>query len=326
MVRIVIALGLGLALLAACTLEPSPPVDEVTVQLKWVHQAQFAGLYVASEEGYYAQENIAVTLLEGGPYMDLVSRVAEGTADFGVDAPEQLLRGASQGQAVEAIAVVYRRNPLVFISMAGSGIQRPHDIPGRSIAIKGSDAEIQFQAMMNKLGLDLGQVEMVPYEYENTTFYGGQADMAIGYATGSLIRIRQAGYEVDVIWPSDYGIHMYADTLFTTQRLIAENPDLVLRFLRATLRGWRVAIENPELAVEMIMRYAREADPAMQTKMMAASVPLIHTGENQIGWMQADIWQGMHDMLLAQDILEQPLDVDDLYTTDFLEQIRGGER
>jgi NitT/TauT family transport system substrate-binding protein len=324
--RILGILFFAAAFFVACKPQTTEqPFDEVAVQLKWVHQAQFAGFYVACEKGYYAQEHITVTLIEGGPYIDLVGQVTAGTADFGVDAPEQLMRAAGQGKAIEAIAAIYRRNPLVFIAMAGSGIQRPQDILGHSIAIKGSDAEIQFQAMMHKLGLDVARVKTMPYEYENTAFYGGQADMTIGYATGSLIRIRQAGYDVNVIWPSDYGIHLYADMLFTTGQLNAENPDLVLRFLRATLRGWREAVGNPDLAVEMTMRYAREADWAMQMEMMAASVPLIHTGEGQIGRMRPEIWQGMYDTLLGQGVLDRALDVHEMYTTTFLDQIYGGE-
>ena len=326
MTRTFVGLFCTVALLVACGPRATEtPPDKVTVQLKWVHQAQFAGFYVAQENGYYAEENLSVTLVEGGPNIDLVEQVTSGAADFGVDAPEQLLRAAGQGQTVKAIAAIYRENPLVFIAMAGAGIRRPQDIPGHSIAIAGSDAEIQLQALLHKLDLDAGQVEILPYEYDNAAFYSGQAAMTIGYATGSLIRIRQAGYDVDVIWPDDYGIHMYADTLFTTERLSVENPDLVLRFLRATLRGWEKAVEDTEVAVEMTMRYAREADRNMQMEMMTASVPLIHTGKDQIGWMQPEIWQEMHAILLEQNILAAPLATEKLYTLDFLRQMYGSE-
>lgn len=318
------ALLLGITILTACgPKEIKPPSDEVTVQLKWVHQAQFAGYYVAREKGYYAEENINVSFLEGGPNTDLVEQVTEGRADFGVDAPEQLLTGVNRGKPIKAIAVIYRRNPMVFIAMADSGIERPADFLGRSVAILGSDAETQYYAMMKRLDLDQSQVELLPYSYDNAAFFNGEADITIGYATGSLIRIRQAGYNVNLIWPSDYGIHLYADTLFTTDQLIAQNPDLVTRFLRATLRGWREAIENPEEAVTATLKYAREADPQVQTEMMHASLPLIHTGQDQIGWMRTEMWQGMADILLEQAILTGPVDVNQVYTVQFLQQVYG---
>ena len=155
--------------------------------------------------------------------------------------------------------------------------------------------------------------------------YKGEVDSTAIYSTGGLIRLRQAGYEVNLIWPSDYGVHLYADTLITTDQLIAENPDLVTRFLRATLRGWREAIEDPEAAVAITLRYAKEADAELQAQMMEASLPLIHTGEDQIGWMREEVWQGMHDILLEQGILAGPVDVDKVYTMEFLQKIYGGE-
>ena len=323
---IILAMLLLVALLATCQpQEVKKPPDKVTVQLKWVHQANVAGFYVAQERGYYAEENIAVTLVEGGPDIDEEERVAAGQADFGMGAPDRIFVHRCQGEPTVAIAAIYRRNPLVFVTLADSGIERPADFLGRTVAIAGADGELQFEAMMNKLGLDIGQVDIVPYSYDYAPFYNGEVDITMAYATGGLIRMRQKGYQVNLIWPSDYGLHLYADTLITTDQLIAENPDLVTRFLRATLRGWREAIEDPEAAVAIILKYAKEADPELQTQMMEASVPLVHTGEDQIGWMRAEVWQGMHDILLEQGILDEPVDLDKVYRMQFLQKVYGGE-
>jgi NitT/TauT family transport system substrate-binding protein len=325
-IRICALLLLAMAVLAACRpQEVEKPPDEVSVQLKFVHQAQFAGFYVAQERGYYADENIEVTFIEGGPGIEAAEQVITGQADFGVDAPEDVLMQRSQGKPVVAIAVIYRRNPLVFVALADSGIERPSDFLGRTVAIAACDGELQLEAMLKRLGLDINQVEIIPFSYDYDSFYNGEVDVTIGYATGGLIRIRQQGYQVNVIWPSDYVVHLYADTLITTDEMIAENPDLVTRLLRATLRGWREAIEDPEAAVEITLKYAREADAELQTQMMEASVPLVHTGEDQIGWMRGEVWQGMHDILLEQGLLDEPLDMDEVYTMEFLQKVYGGE-
>jgi NitT/TauT family transport system substrate-binding protein len=314
-------------LLAGCgPLETEQPPDAVSVQLKWVHQAQFAGFYVAQEKGYYAQENIDVTLIEGGPDGDIVEQVVIGRADFGVAAPEDIIMEHGQGNRVVAIATIYRRNPTVFASLPGSGIERPADLLGRRVAAAGVvELELQLRAMLKRMGLDIHQVEIVPHSYDLTPLYDGQIDCIAVYSTGGLIRARQAGHELNLMWPNDYGIHMYADTLVTTDEMIAENPGLVTRFLRATLHGWREAVENPEMAAEMTLRYAREADPEMQAEMMEASVPMIHTGEDHIGWMRAEMWQGMHDILLEQGLLAGPVDMDQVYTMEFLQGIYGDE-
>ena len=323
--RILVVSLFVVALLAACRpQEAEQPPDEVTVQLKWVHQAQFAGHYVAQERGYYAEENIEVTFVEGGPDIDVTEQVVTGGADFGVEASDLVLKHCGKGESIAAIAVIYRRNPLVFVSMADSGIERPADVLGRTVALS-NYGELQFAAIMKRLGLDIRQVEFVPYEYDFGSFYSGDVDVTSGYSTGVLIRLRQAGYEVNLIWPSDYGVHMYSDTLIATDEMIAENPDLITRFLRATLRGWREAIEEPGAAVEITLKYAREADAEMQAQMMEASLPLVHTGEDKIGWMRTEVWQGTHDILLEQELLDGPVDLDEVYTMEFLHDIYGGE-
>jgi len=165
------------------------------------------------------------------------------------------------------------------------------------------------------------QIEILPHSYDLTAFSQGEVDSTAIYSTGGLLRLRQQGYQMNLIWPSDYGVHMYADTVVTTDLLLADNPDLVLRFLRATLRGWQFAIENPDVGVSNTMIYAKEADQELQTQMLEASLPLIHTGEDHIGWMKAEIWAGMEQMLREQNMLPQPLDLTQVYTMQFLQEI-----
>lgn len=323
-VQILTAMLLVIMIVVACgseKKEPSP--DQVTVQLKWINQAQFAGFYVAQEQGYYADENISVTLVEGGVGTDPVGQVATGLADFGVDGADRVLASRGQGNPVVAIAVIFRKDPLAFVAMADSGITQPSDFLGRTAAIGGGQADLQFKAMMNKLGLDSEQVTIIPNMTDYSNFYDGEADITNGYSTGGLIRIRRAGYDINLIWPSDYGVHLYADTLITTDQLITENPDLVTRFLRATLRGWRTAVENPETAVNDTLHYSADEYDDMQTEMFDAVIPLVHTGEDQIGWMQANVWDGMYQMLLELGLLAQPFDVTTVYTMEFLVDIYG---
>jgi len=324
---ILAALLLAVPLLTACPSQKvEKPPDKVTLQLAWVHQAQFAGFYLAQERGYYAKENIKVALIEGGPGIDVIEKVVTGGADFGVGGPEGILLQRSWGKPVVAIAAIYRRSPVVFASLADSGIERPADFLGRSVAVAGTiDLEVQFKAMLKKLRLDINQVKVLPNSYDLTRLREGKVDVMGTYSTGGLIRLRQAGYKVNLIWPGDYRIHMYADTLITSDRMIAENPELVTRFLRATLRGWREAIEGPQAAVAATMKYAREKDSELQTKMMEASQPLIHTGEDRVGWMRAEVWRGMHHILLEQRILPGAVDLDKVYTMEFLRKIYGGE-
>jgi len=309
--------------IVSCSSQKAPePFDKVTVQLKWRHQAQFAGLYVAQEKGYFAEEKIDIEFNEGGPNIDNVGEVTSGNAQFGITAPDHIIKERLAGKEICAIAVVFRRNPLVFISKEGSGIERPADFLNHTVATS-KDSRVQLQAMMEKLGLDFNQLKHVPYDSTYKSFLNGDIEIQSRYITTSLQQFMSAGNKVNIILPSDYGIHLYADTLFTSDKLVKNDPDLVLRFLRATLNGWRYAVENPEEAVEITLKFARKKDREVQAKMHEAQLPLIHTGEDQIGWMKPEIWDGMHKLLLEYKVISQPVDMEKVYTTRFLEEIYG---
>lgn len=320
----------GLLLFGCGPSEPKKAPDEVKLQLKWLHQAQFAGFYMAQEMGYYAKENIKVTFLEGGQGIDIAQRVVSGQADFGVLSPEDILMKRSQGDLLTSLAAIYRRSAVVYISMADSGIIRPADFMGKKVAAAGTagairDFEFQFYALMKKLGLDSKKLKIITYDPDYVAFYKGEVDVTAAFATGGLIKMRQKGLKVNLIWPSDYGIHFYSDTLATTDRMISEKPDLVTRFLRATMKGWQSAIEDYRQAVTVTLKYSQIKDPQLQTAMMEAMLPLVHTGEDQIGWMKAEVWHGMYQILLEQRLLARPFDVNQAYSLRFLKEFYGGK-
>jgi NitT/TauT family transport system substrate-binding protein len=154
-----------------------------------------------------------------------------------------------------------------------------------------------------------------------TRFASGDPPVWGVYTIGFVVAIQKAGYKLNIIYPDDYGIHFYADTLFTTDNLISTNPDLVRRFLRATLKGWSYAVENPAEVPAMVQKYKPEADASIELARMTASLQLINTGEDYIGWMKPEVWTYMEQTLRAQGIVTAPLDVPQVYTMQFLEEI-----
>jgi len=322
-----------LALLISCCLfisgcgESKPPKapDEVKLQLKWMHQAQFAGFYMAQEKGYYAEENIKITFLEGGPDVDIAGNVISGKADFGIVTPEYVLTSRGKGLPLTALAAIYRRSAVVFASRADSGIVRPSDFIGKTVAAAGKggsmEFELQLRAMMRKLNTDITKVNIIPYDPEYASFFSGKTDITAAYFTGGVIKMRKKGMKLNLIWPGDYGVNFYSDTIVTTSRLISENPDLVTRFLRATLKGWQDAVGDYRQAVSVSLKYTGDQSSETQMAMMEAMLPLVHTGEDRLGWMKPDIWHEMYNILLDQGLLEKPFDVNQAYTKRFLEEI-----
>ena len=313
--------------LCGCDAPDSPkPVDKVTLQIKWVHQAQFAGFYMAQEKGYYDSENIEVTFLEGGQAINPTESLLSGKADFSVVSPEDLLIKRSQGAPLTAIAAIYRRSAVVFVARADSGIVSPADFSGKTIALEGEgvrDFELQFYAMMKTLKLNRAEVKIMTYDPKYTGFFEGKIDVTPAYYTGGVTRMRQRGLDLNLIWPSDYGLRFYSDILITTEKMIEEKADLVTRFLRASIKGWQDAVGDYEQAVASTLKYARVKNPQLQTAMMEASLPLIHTGRGRIGTMDIETWQEMYVILKEKNLLASSFDIKKVYDMRFLNKIYG---
>ncbi len=317
------------AFVTACAPEVAKaPPEDVTLQLKWIHQAQFAGFYLAEANGHYARENLRVHFLEGGGDVDLVQPVIAGRAQFAVVAPEDVILKRSQGHPVRAIAAVYRLSAVVFVSKADSGITRPAHFRGKTIAAAGTsgsvrDFEWQYYAMMRRLRIDESSAKLVPYDPEYTAFLNGDVDVTAAYLTSGVLRLKRKNLRLNLIRPADYGVRSYSDTLITLEQTIETQSDLVTRFLRASLKGWRDAIGSPGSAVDATLPFARFADRSFQADMMEALYPLVHTGEHPIGWMRPEDWTAMNRNLRDQGLPSAESDCTGCFTLEFLERIYG---
>lgn len=313
--------------LIACKQEPVEHVDleEVRIQTMWVPNAQFAGYYVAIEKGYYRDEGLKVSFNEYDEGVAVKDVVAEGGAEFGIDGADQVIVARSEGKPLVAVAVHYRLNPTAYASLKEKGIKRPEDLVGKKIGILPDNTGTIFKAMIRKHGLSESDMEFIEYGYDFGMLYSGTVDLIPIYIFDEPYIMMREGYELNIILPEDYGIHAYGDTLFTTEQLVRERPDLVLKLVRATLKGWQYAIENPQAAVDIVLKYDDPDynDKEYETFILTNEAPLVHTGEDYIGWMRQSVWQDMHDMLLEHELIKQPVDIQEVYTMKFLNEIYG---
>jgi len=315
---------LAMALLAACVPpETEQPLDQVTVKLKWVHQAQFAGMYVAAEKGFYKDQNLEVNLVPFSFEEPTLESVVEGKAVFGVKSASEIVQARAEGLPVRAFAVIYQDSPLCCYSLKGSGITSPQDFPGRTVGLKPGQITIAYQVMLNKLGIDRNTITEVPIGYGVEELIGGTTDVSTGFSINEPHQVIEAGYEVNIMLFADYGVKVYDDVLFATEDTINNNPELVERFLRATLAGWRYAIQHEDEAVDMVLEYATDRTRTHEAYVLRQSIPLIHTGGSPIGWMERERWVHTHDVLLEAGAIEKGIDVDEVFTMQFLTQIYG---
>src|SRR6266853_2288856 len=141
--------------------------ESVTVRLKWFHQAQFAGFYVAKEKGYYKSAGLNVDIQPGGPDFPAIQMIAGGSEQFGVTGADQILIARSKGVPVVAIAVIYRENPFVLFSLKKSGITKAVQFSGKNIGLKiGGSEELIYRAVLKSAGIDKGSLHEMPVKFD----------------------------------------------------------------------------------------------------------------------------------------------------------------
>jgi NitT/TauT family transport system substrate-binding protein len=293
--------------------------DALTLRLKWFHQAQFAGFYVAKARGYYKAAGIDLDIQPGGPDFPAIQMVAGGNEQFGVTGADQILIARGKGVPVVALAVIYRRTPFVLFSLAKSGIKSPADYVGRNVGVKlGGNEELMYRAMMAKAGVDTAKVKEVPVKFDIAPLLSGAVDVWPGYEINEVLAAREKGFEVNVVSPSSYGIDLYADTLFTTEKMLKEKPDLVRKFVVATLKGWTEAIAHPEDAAKITVDAGgSKLSYAHELAMMKASVPLLTAGDGPVGTMDTAHWSSMQTLLVDGKFLKAPVALSEAFTADF---------
>ncbi len=323
---VVITVLLMSGVLVACTaFKPQP--DKVTVQLSWFHSVEFAGFYVADQKGYYADENLAVTLKPGGADILPAQEVADGKADIGVTGGDQLLIARSQGLPLKAIAAIFRQSPVALMALADSGIKTPQDMMGKRIGVISpaydNNNDIQLLAMLRQAGIDQSKVKLVVTEdYSVGSLTSGAMDVYSGFAMNEAVDAKLRGLDVNLILPQDYGVSIYANVLFSRQQTLDERSDVVQRFVRATFKGYQYAIEHPDEAGDLALKYDKTLDVAFQRASMQAEIPLIDTGDVPIGTMDSPVWQNTNDILVQQGLIKSQVDLSTVFTNKFVEKAK----
>jgi ABC-type nitrate/sulfonate/bicarbonate transport system substrate-binding protein len=284
--------------------------DGVTLRLKWFNQAQFAGFYVAKEKGDYKAAGLDVNIQPGGPDFPAVQMVTGGNEQFGVTGADQILIARSKGVPVVAVAVIYRRNPFVLFSLQKSGIKTPVDWVGKKVGLKiGGNEELIYRAVLAKAKIDNSKLTEIPVKFDLAPLLTGAIDVWPGYLINEVLAAQEQGFPVNIVAPSDYGIDLYADTLFTTETMLKSKPDVVRKFVAATLKGWNAAIAAPEEAAKITLKNGDKLTYEHELAMVKASVPLLKPDAKAVGFMDAVGWTSAQKLLIDAGFQKQPVDI-----------------
>ncbi len=319
---------LCLALLSTSCDGGNTSQSEISVRLKWTFTAHTAaGPGVALARGFFENEGLQVTLNPGGFEFDPVTLVASGSDDFGVKGADDLIIARSRGVPIVAIAMDYQLNPVAFMSLPQTQIRTPADFIGRRIGAKyGQNVYTFLLAMLRDQGVPLDSIEEVPVRLDVSPLLTDQVDVFPGYDNFEPAIFADRGIEVDVLLARDYGVQSYGNVVFASEEIIRNQPEKVLRFLRAYLRGWEWAIENPEETARIMAGLNPDFSESVQQRMMERTIPYVRPEPGfRVGSMTMEGWELTQRVLLDQGLIGEPIDLSEAFTTEFLELVYPDE-
>ncbi len=322
---LILAIG---SLLSACSKSPNATAGATTpahVSLRFpipIVESGQTTFYVAEDKGYFAEEKVDVKFAMGSRELNPVKTVATGQDTFGLlGGPDTLLVARAKGQPLRAIAVLHRNSNFpCLLTLKSSGIAKLDQLQGKKIGFY--YGHISTDVLRNLLRRNHIQYTEVDVGFDYNQLIAGQIDAEWAFTVTGGLELPAKGVEINIISPADYGIVTQGYTIFATDQTIKDKPDVVLRFLRAALRGVKYTVAHPEEATKILLKRDSTLDEQLCLKrQLAYNTVTSDSDEYPPGYMDRAMFQSTYDRLVEEKVIEKPFDLGEAYTTEFLEQI-----
>ena len=297
--------------------------DDITFGTDWRAQAEHGGFYQAKALGFYQAADLKVTTRQGGPQVNHAQLLAAGRLDFGMSPNSFIpLNFAHQNIPVVAVAAFFQKDPAVLIAHASRNHENLADLRGEKIMIS-PDTRIGFWRFL-KVRYGFMDEQIAPYTFNVAPFLADRASVQQGYLTSEPFVMRNAGVEPKVFLLADSGYASYAAIIQTTQQNVDENPDLVRRFINASIRGWYsylyadpspanalIKQDNPDMSDELLV-YGRD---------MLRRYGVVDSGDaalHGIGAMNHQRWRDFFEIMMQDNVYPADFDYTRAYTVEFV--------
>lgn len=312
--------------LVACGSDAASPADDpsgsqeltsIRLPMGFIPDPQYAPFYVAQEKGYFTEEGFDIEF-DYSPETDGMALVGADELPLAIVSGEQVILARAQALPVVYVMEWWQRFPVAIISKASAGIESPQDLVGREVGLPGfyGASYVGYAGLLSANGLT--QEDVIASEIGFTqieTLMADQVEAAVVYANNEPVQLEAQGEDINVIYVSDF-TDMVANGIITNESQIDQDPQLIVRFLRAVLRGLADTLANPEEAYEISKEYVEGLDDS-RMNVLEASIDLWRA--DTLGLTDGDSWQRTQEVLLEIGFLDAPLeDLEATYTNEFV--------
>ncbi len=307
-------------MLISCSAPAPQDLEQITLLLDWTPNTNYSGIFSALEEGYYEAEGIELEVIEAPG--SVLQMVATGQAHFGISYQEEVIFARLSDLPVVSIAAVIQHNTSGFASLKERGIESPADFEGKRYGGWGSPVEeATIKALMDNYGSDYNQVDIVTTgEVDSLIVIERDADFAWIYYGWTGVEAELKGIDLNFIELrlEEEALDYYTPVIVTGEDLINGNPELVDRFMNATEKGYRLAIDDPATAARHLLTNA----PELNNDLVSASQAWLadkYQAEAEIwGLQDKDTWEAYSKWLLENNLIETMPDINKAFTNRFV--------
>ena len=298
-------------------------LEETTVILDWTPNTNHTGLYVALENGYYEEEGLDVNIIQPSEGSSNVL-IATDQGDFGVSYQEDLTYAVSTDDPlpIKAIATIIQENTSGFGSVKDKNIESPKDFEGKTYGGWGSPSEKAIlKTVMEAEGADFDEVTII--DVGESDFLASTSPIDIVWMfegwTGIEAEIQGVDLNYTAVKDLNAELNYYTPILTTSDKIIAENPEKIKSFLKATAKGYEFATENVEESANILLKHAPELDEELVVQSQEFLSKEYSKGTEQWGLMEESVWENYTNFLIEHDLLENEINLKDVWTHEFLQ-------
>jgi len=299
------------------------PRDRVTFGTNWYAQAEHGGFYQALATGIYAEHGLDVTIRMGGPQVNSTQLLMGKAVDFFMNNGSDAILAIQEGIPKITVAAIFQKSPQVLIAHPNTGVNTLADLKGRPIFVSKGAAISYWPFLRQRFGFTDDQQR--PYNFSVAPFLADKQSAQQGYLTSEPLTVeKEGGFTPIVFLLADYGYTPYDTTIETRREMVEQNPDLVQRFVDASIKGWYSYLEgDPTPANQLI----KQENPQMTDELIAYGIAkmkeygIVVSGEattQGIGAMVDDRWRALFETMQAEGVFKPDTPYQDAYTLQFV--------
>jgi NitT/TauT family transport system substrate-binding protein len=294
----------------------------VTFQLNWMAGGPNAGFAAAVAEGYYKAAGLDVTIVQGNGSGNTAQLVANGRAQIAYADAVAVSQLIAKGAPMKIIATIYQSNPNAVMALKKTGIKSVKDLAGKKVGVpSGSSQTTMLPLLLKSNNLKESDINMIdmPVASMVPALLQGQVDAVLGSIDAYQIQAESQGAQLDVYRFADHGVPTVSTSIFASNDYLKSNPDVVKKFVAASLKGWSFALDHPDQAIKDVKKVFPEVNEKLASAELAAITPLFCSGgAKYIGKAEDALWSKSQDLLAEVKLLPAGQDPKTYYSNDYL--------